>query len=56
MRMFVAVRPPEPVLDDLADYVEPRRDVDSPLRWSRPEQWHVTLAFLPSVTDRCWTA
>jgi RNA 2',3'-cyclic 3'-phosphodiesterase len=52
MRMFVAVRPPDAVLDDLADYVEPRRDVDSPLRWSRPEQWHVTLAFLPSVADR----
>jgi 2'-5' RNA ligase len=52
MRMFVAVRPPEQVLDDLAGYVEPRRDVDSPLRWSRPEQWHITLAFLPSVADR----
>lgn len=51
MRMFVAVRPPEQVLDDLAGYVEPRRDVDSPLRWSRPEQWHITLAFLPSVAD-----
>jgi RNA 2',3'-cyclic 3'-phosphodiesterase len=52
MRMFVAVQPPEPVLADLAGFVEPRRDVDSPLRWSRPEQWHVTLAFLPSVADR----
>jgi RNA 2',3'-cyclic 3'-phosphodiesterase len=52
MRMFVAVRPPEQVLDDLTGYVEPRRDVDSPLRWSRPEQWHITLAFLPSVADR----
>lgn len=52
MRMFVAVRPPEPVLDDLAGYVEPRRDVDSPLRWTRLEHWHVTLAFLPSVADR----
>jgi 2'-5' RNA ligase len=52
MRMFVAVRPPEQVLDDLAGYVEPRRDVDSPLRWTRPEQWHITLAFLPSVADR----
>ena len=52
MRMFVAVQPPQQVLDDLAEFVEPRRDVDSPLRWSRPEQWHVTLAFLPAVTDR----
>jgi len=50
--MFVAVQPPQQVLDDLADYVEPRRDVDSPLRWRRPEQWHITLAFLPSVADR----
>ena len=51
MRMFVAVQPPEQVLEDLAGFVEPRRDVDSPLRWSRPEQWHITLAFLPSVAD-----
>jgi 2'-5' RNA ligase len=50
--MFVAVQPPEQVLDDLAGFVEPRRDVDSPLRWSRPEQWHITLAFLPSVAER----
>ncbi|HTZ43670.1 MAG TPA: RNA 2',3'-cyclic phosphodiesterase [Jatrophihabitans sp.] len=52
MRMFVAVRPPDAVIEDLAEYVEPRRDVDSPLRWSRPEGWHVTLAFLPNVADR----
>lgn len=50
--MFVAVQPPESVLEDLAGFVEPRRDVDSPLRWSRPEQWHITLAFLPSVADQ----
>jgi len=52
MRMFVAVQPPEQVLEDLAGFVEPRRDVDSPLRWSRPEQWHITLAFLPSVAEQ----
>jgi 2'-5' RNA ligase len=51
MRMFVAVQPPESVLADLAGFVEPRRDVDSPLRWSRPDQWHVTLAFLPAVAE-----
>jgi len=52
MRMFVAVRPPEPVIDDLDRYVEPRRESDSTLRWSRPEHWHVTLAFLPDVAER----
>jgi 2'-5' RNA ligase len=52
MRMFVAVRPPEPVLEDLADYLEPRREAAGPLRWSPAEQWHITLAFLPAVTDR----
>lgn len=52
MRMFVAIRPPEAVLADLESYVEPRREVDSTLRWARPEQWHLTLAFMAEVADR----
>jgi 2'-5' RNA ligase len=52
MRMFVAVQPPQEVLEDLAEFVEPRRERDSPLRWSSDEQWHLTLAFLPAVTER----
>ena len=52
MRMFVAVQPPLEVLEDLAEFVEPRRERDSPLRWSTEEQWHLTLAFLPAVADR----
>lgn len=50
--MFVAVVPPLEVLEDLAEFVEPRKERDSPLRWSSDEQWHLTLAFLPSVADR----
>jgi 2'-5' RNA ligase len=52
MRMFVAVEPPLDVLEDLAEYVEPRQERDSPLRWSSQEQWHLTLAFLPAVPER----
>lgn len=52
MRMFVAVLPPPEVLEDLASYVEPRAERDSPLRWSPQPQWHLTLAFLPAVADR----
>lgn len=52
MRMFVAVRPPEPVLDSLEAFVEPRREVDSALRWTRPESWHITLSFMAAVADR----
>lgn len=51
MRMFVAVRPPDSIVDDLDRFSEPRREADSPLRWSRPESWHITLAFLPAVAD-----
>ena len=50
--MFVAVVPPQEALEDLAEFVEPRQERDSPLRWSAQEQWHLTLAFLPSVADR----
>ena len=52
MRMFVAVMPPLEVVEDLAEFVEPRQERDSPLRWSAQEQWHLTLAFMPSVADR----
>ncbi len=52
MRMFVAIRLPEDVIDALDRFVEPRRDTDSTLRWARREQWHITLAFLPDVPDR----
>ncbi|MGH3495858.1 MAG: RNA 2',3'-cyclic phosphodiesterase [Nocardioidaceae bacterium] len=52
MRMFVAVVPPDKILDELGSFLETRRDVDAPLRWTSPEQWHLTLAFLGSVDDR----
>src|SRR5258707_4871563 len=41
--MFVAVWPPDDVLDAIAAL--PRPDVAG-LRWTPPAQWHVTLRFL----------
>lgn len=55
MRMFVALPLPEAVKDDLAEFLEPRQAAgprEPGLRWTVPEQWHVTLAFLPEVADR----
>lgn len=52
MRMFVALQPPDHVVEDLAEFLEPRRQADPDLRWSAPDQWHLTLAFLPTVLDR----
>jgi 2'-5' RNA ligase len=54
MRLFVAVVPPPPVLADLGaavDGVRERPDVDARYRWSLPDQWHLTLAFLGEVPD-----
>ena len=51
--MFVAVIPPEVVLDELEEFVGPRREV-SPFRWTRPEQWHLTLAFAEHIPDRAY--
>lgn len=42
-RYFVAVWPPPPVVDALARL---RRDPQEGVRFSTPEQWHVTLRFL----------
>ena len=53
MRMFVAAVPPETALEDLEEFLSVRRDV-APFRWTVPEQWHVTLAFLADVPDRAY--
>ncbi len=47
-RLFVAVWPPEEVLNRLA--VLPRPEVDG-LRWTDQDHWHVTLRFLGPVDD-----
>jgi RNA 2',3'-cyclic 3'-phosphodiesterase len=52
MRMFAAVFPPPAALEDLADFVGPRQEAEPGFRWTVPEQWHLTLAFLPDVADR----
>lgn len=49
--MFVALVPPEPAIADLDAFLEPRRDVGD-LRWTDPQQVHVTLAFLAEVEER----
>jgi RNA 2',3'-cyclic 3'-phosphodiesterase len=52
MRLFVAVVPPPEVLADLGAAVAPRQADQAAhpdLRWTGPEDWHVTLAFLGEV-------
>lgn len=51
VRVFVAVQPPLQVVEDLEEFLEPRRDVEGP-RWSSPAGWHVTLAFAGAVPER----
>ncbi|MDT0166140.1 RNA 2',3'-cyclic phosphodiesterase [Actinotalea sp. AC32] len=55
MRVFAAVRPPEPVLEHLAGALvavgvggSVRTDA---VRWTDPENWHLTLAFYGDVPD-----
>lgn len=51
MRMFVALTPPDDAVEHLDEFLAVRREA-APFRWSVPEQFHVTLAFLASVPDR----
>jgi len=50
-RGFVAVVPPEDVLDAIETRVVPVRAAHDGLRWSRREQWHFTLRFLGPVPE-----
>lgn len=51
-RLFVAITLPIDVTEHLADFLEPRREADSPLRWVAEDRWHITLAFMPQVPER----
>jgi 2'-5' RNA ligase len=50
-RMFVAVIPPEEVVEDLEEFLAPRREA-APFRWTLAEQLHLTMAFAAQVPDR----
>ena len=49
-RMFAAIVPPEEVVADLDAFLEPRREHGA-FRWTPPEAFHLTLAFLDAVPD-----
>ncbi|HEX2892382.1 MAG TPA: RNA 2',3'-cyclic phosphodiesterase [Marmoricola sp.] len=49
--MFVAAVPPLEVLEDLEEFMSVRREAAG-FRWTVPDQWHLTLAFLADVPDR----
>jgi 2'-5' RNA ligase len=51
MRLFVAVTPPPDALDELRSATAEMRAAHPQLRWTRPDQWHLTLAFLGEVGD-----
>ena len=51
LRLFVAVEVPASVVAEISRAVEPLREQAPTLKWVRPEQYHLTLAFLGSVPD-----
>lgn len=51
MRLFVGLAISEAVRDALERLTLRLRAKDDGLRWSTPEQWHVTLVFLGEVED-----
>jgi RNA 2',3'-cyclic 3'-phosphodiesterase len=51
MRLFVAATPPPEALAQLQSAVAGVHSAPPELRWTRPAQWHLTLAFLGEVDD-----
>lgn len=50
MRLFTALTPPDEAVEHLDAFLEPRRAAGE-FRWTRPEHFHVTLAFMADVDD-----
>ncbi len=51
MRLFVALTPPGEIVEELWADTGALRELAPDLRWTRPEQWHVTLAVRGEVAD-----
>jgi RNA 2',3'-cyclic 3'-phosphodiesterase len=51
VRLFVAIVPPPEALAEVAAAVAPLKGVRPELRWTGPEDWHLTLAFLGEVSE-----
>lgn len=47
-RLFIAVWPPPAVVHVLRDLP---REVDAGIRWTTPDQWHITLRYLGKVDE-----
>lgn len=57
MRLFASLEPSPEALAHLrraVDAVRGPAEIRSGLRWTDPEQWHVTLAFYGEVPDGAW--
>jgi RNA 2',3'-cyclic 3'-phosphodiesterase len=52
VRLFVAITPPASALAELEATVAPLHGLEPGLRWSSPQSWHITLAFLGEVDER----
>lgn len=51
-RMFVALYPPDAARAELREAIAPElRHTTRGLRWTPPDDWHITLAFLGDVDD-----
>lgn len=51
-RLFSAVLPPLSLVEELDHFLGPRRPAEPRLRWTRPEGWHLTTAFMGDVPKR----
>ncbi len=49
LRLFVAVSVPDPIRVAIDEAAAPMREAVPGLRWTDPESWHLTLAFLGGV-------
>ena len=49
LRLFTAVVPPAELVDELDRFLEPRRVAEPTLRWTSPDTWHLTTAFMADV-------
>ena len=51
MRIFIGIKLDEPLMEQIEKFLEPIKNINSPVRWVKRENLHITLKFIGEVPN-----
>ncbi len=55
MRIFIGIKLDDTVLDAMEKFLKPFKKINSPMKWTKRENLHITLKFIGDVPDETYS-